>query len=84
MNDTTFESPRGLEEFEEDTRWFYENMDLLRKKQLAGKFVAIKNKEVMAADTNIDVVIKSVEKKGENPAYIFIEFIYPEGTVILL
>ncbi len=78
------ESPGGLEEFEEDSKWFHENMGLLRKKNLTGKFVAIKNKNIIASDKNIDIVIEYVEKQGENPAYIIIEFVYPEGTVVLL
>ncbi len=76
--------PRGMEEFEQDSRWFYENMNMLRKRNLSGKFVAIKNKNVIASGKDIEIVIKLVEKKGENPAYVVIEFIYPEGTVVLL
>ena len=75
--------PRGLEDFENDSRWFYENLNVLDKK-FAGKFIAIKNKNVIASDKDIDVVVSVVEKQGENPAYILIEFVHPEGTVILL
>ncbi len=75
---------REMEEFEKDSKWFYENIDLLRKKKLTGKFVAVKNKEIIASDSNLDEVIKFVEQKGENPSYLVIEFIYPEGTVVLL
>lgn len=78
------ESPRGLQEFEEDSKWFYENVDNLREKNLSGKFVAIKNKKILASDKEISIVIKMVESQGENPAYVAIEFIYPEGTVVLL
>lgn len=76
--------PMGLKEFDEDSRWFYENIDLLRKRNLTGKFVAIKNKTVISSGKSIEEVIKSIEEIGENPAYVLIEFIYPEGTVILL
>ena len=78
------ELPRGLEEFEEDGKWFHENIGFLREKNLTGKFVAIKDKNVIASDKDINVVIEYVEERGENPAYIIIEFVYPEGTVILL
>ncbi|MBS3081455.1 hypothetical protein J4416_00775 [Candidatus Pacearchaeota archaeon] len=78
------ESPRGLQEFEEDSKWFYENINHLREKNLSGKFVAIKNKKVLASDKEISLVIKMVESQGENPAYVIIEFIYPEGTIVLL
>lgn len=76
--------PRVLEEFEKDARWFYDNINLLRKKNLTGKFVAIKNKNVISANSDLNVVVKYIEEKGENPAYILIEFVYPEETVILL
>ena len=29
-------------------------------------------------------VIKEVEKKGENPSFIFIEFVHPEGFTLIL
>jgi len=73
-----------MNSFEEDSKWFYNNLDLLRKRKLSGQFVAIKNKEVIAQGEDINLVIKQVEKKGENPSYILIEYIYPEGTIILL
>ena len=73
-----------MNNFEEDSKWFYNNLDLLRKRKLSGQFVAIKNKEVIAQGEDINLVIKQVEKSGENPSYILIEYIYPEGTIILL
>ncbi len=78
------ESPRDLEEFEEDSKWFHENISFLRKKNFTGKFIAIKNRNVIASDKDIGIVINFVEKLGENPAYVLIEFVYPEGTVVLL
>ncbi len=76
--------PREMEEFEKDSKWFHENIKLLRKKDFTGKFVAIKNGNVIASDKDINIVISFVEKQGENPAYVLIEFVYPEGTVVLL
>jgi len=78
------ELPRGLQEFEEDSKWFNENIKHLREKNLSGSFVAIKNKRLLASDKELSVVIKMIESQGENPAYVIIEFIYPEGTVVLL
>lgn len=75
---------KNLETFEEDSKWFYENMNSLRKMNLSGKFVAIKDKKIIAEGDNLQTVVRSVEKKGENPAFVLIEFIYPEGVVILL
>jgi len=70
--------------FEEDSKWFYKNIDLLRRKNFTGKFVAIKNKNVIDSNNNVDVLINSLESKGENPSYLVIEFVHPQGTIILL
>jgi len=72
-----------LEDFEEDSEWFHNNMDELRKKFL-GKFVAIKNKEPIASDEDIEVVITQVLKQGENPSFVFIEFVYAKDFMLLL
>lgn len=82
MTQQVFQPPRGLDEFEEDARWFYENLEKLKK--FSGKFVAIKSKKVIASDKNVNDVIKEVEEQGENPSYLLIEFVYSEGTVVLL
>jgi hypothetical protein len=75
---------KEISEFESDSKWFYENADLLRKKKFVGKFVAIKNKEVIASGEDFNLVVNEVDSKGKNPAYVVIEYVYPEGTVILL
>ena len=73
-----------INEFEKDSKWFYENVDSLRKKMLENKFVAVSNKEVIASGKDFSMVVKAVEQKGKNPAYVVIEYIHPEGTIILL
>ena len=70
--------------FETDSKWFYENVSHLRAQKLVGNFVAIYNKQVIASNTDIKQVITAVEGKGKNPAYLVIEFVHPEGTVVLL
>ncbi|MBS3098706.1 hypothetical protein J4462_00680 [Candidatus Pacearchaeota archaeon] len=75
---------KKLESFQKDSGWFYENYSYLRDKSLTGKFVAVKNKIVIAYSENLDVLIKLVEQQGENPSYVLIEFVYPEETVVLL
>ena len=74
----------NFNQFEEDSKWFYNNIELLRRKNLTGKFVAIKNKNIIDSNENIDILIKSLESKGENPSYLVIEFVHPKGTIILL
>lgn len=78
------EAPRGLQEFENDSKWFYNNIDSLRKQNFTGKFIAVKNKNIIASDKNINIVVDTIEKEGENPSYILIEFVYPEGAIVLL
>jgi len=73
-----------LEGFERDSKWFHEHVNELRKKKFTGKFVAIKNEKAIASDNDLDVVIETVTKKGENPSYLFIEFVYPQGTILIL
>lgn len=73
-----------LKEFERDSQWFHNNIDKLREQNFTGKFVAIANEEPIASDKNMDVVIKTLEKEDKNPAYIFIEFVYPKGFTLLL
>ncbi len=73
-----------LKEFESDSRWFHENIDMLRDENFTGKFVAIKNAEPIASNKNIDFVIKSLEERGEDPSFVFIEFVYPKGFTLLL
>ena len=82
MTQQISQPPRGLDEFENDVRWFHENITKL--KEFSEKFVAIKNNKVIASDKDVNNVIKEVEEQGENPSYLLIEFVYPEGTVVLL
>ncbi|MBS3088362.1 hypothetical protein J4402_01125 [Candidatus Pacearchaeota archaeon] len=83
MNTQESQLCEEITEFEKDSKWFYENTDLLRKRKLSGKFVAINNKEVIASGESFDIVVEEVEHKGKNPAYVVIEYVYPEGTVVL-
>lgn len=73
-----------LKDFERDSRWFHENIEKLREENFTGKFVAVMNEKPIASDKSSDAVIKSIEKEGKNPAYAFIEFVYPKGFTLLL
>ena len=75
---------KNQEEFEKDSKWFYENIGLLRNRNLTNNYVAIKNENVISSNRSIEVIIEDLEKMGENPSYILIEFVYPEETIILL
>jgi hypothetical protein len=73
-----------LKNFEKDSKWFHENINKLRKEGFTGKFVAIKGAKPLTSGKNIDIVISKIEEKGENPSYIFIEFVHPEGFTLIL
>jgi len=73
-----------LQRFEKDSKWFHSNTDLLRKNGFMGKIVAIKEGKVISSGENIDIVIQSVEKQKENPKFIFMKIINPNGFNILL
>lgn len=73
-----------LKRFERDSKWFHENIDKLREQNFTGKFVAVLNEKPLVSDKDINVVINSTEKEGQNPSYVFIEFVYPKGFTLLL
>lgn len=73
-----------LRNFEKDSKWFHENLNKLREEGFTGKFVAIKNSKPLASGENLNIVIKDIEEKGENPAHIFIEFVHPEEYTLIL
>lgn len=73
-----------LKNFARDSAWFHEHINKLRKKGFTGKFVAIKNSKPLTSGESIDIVIKKIEGKGENPSYVFIEFVHPEGYTLIL
>lgn len=73
-----------LKSFEGDSNWFYENVDSIRDQGFINKFVAVKNKQVISSGDEIDSLINSLESKGENPSYIFIEFVHSEGFTLIL
>jgi len=73
-----------LHNFEQDSKWFHNNIDEIIKKGFVNKFVAVKNKNIISSEKESNELIKDLEKKGENPSYIFIEFVYPKGFTLIL
>ncbi len=78
------EQMQSLQKFQKDSEWFYKNIDKLRKQGYTEQFVAIKDSKPIAADKNIDMVIRKLDKEGENPSFLFIEFVHPEGFTLIL
>ncbi|MBU2577167.1 MAG: hypothetical protein KKF50_05615 [Nanoarchaeota archaeon] len=77
------DSSQAFDEFEKNSEWFYGNINKLREESLTGKFVAIKDERPIAFDKDINKVVEILESKGEDSQFMFIEFVYPEGTTIL-
>ncbi|MBU2503923.1 MAG: hypothetical protein KJ879_02625 [Nanoarchaeota archaeon] len=73
-----------LNGFEKDSAWFHEHINKLRGEGFTGRFVAIKGSKPIASGEKMDSVIKEIEKIGENPSFIFIEFVHPEGYTLIL
>lgn len=78
------EQQQLVKRFEKDSEWFYKNVDKLRKLGYSEQFVAIKNAQPIASDKSIEVVIRKLDKNKEDPSFIFIEFVHPDGYVLLL
>ncbi len=73
-----------LHKFEKDSEWFHKNINKLRNEGFTNKFVAVKESKPIAFGKSIDLVIKEIEAKNQNPSYIFIEFVHPKGKIIIL
>lgn len=73
----------ALDRASSDNQWFQKNY-LNFKGDYANEFVAIKDKEIIAHAKNLDLIIKILKDKKENPAFILIEFITPKGIEIIL
>ena len=73
-----------LKRFKEDSGWFHENIDKLRMENFTGKFVAIKDSKPIASGEDFEKMLQELENKGENPSYLFIEFVHPAGFTLIL
>lgn len=71
-----------LNDFYLDSKWFFSNMDVLRKKFL-DEFVAIKEQDVLDHDKNIKILVERLNSKGENTAFLFIEFVRKKGEILI-
>ena len=78
------EQQQLVKRFEKDSEWFYKNVDKLRKLGFSEQFFAIKNAQPIASEKSIEVVIRKLDKNKEDPSFIFIEFVHPDGYVLLL
>ena len=71
-----------LEMLDNDSQWVTENYDKLRKYQ--GKVIAIKNKKIIDIADTLENLLKKLEEKKENSAFLLIEAIPPKGVSFIL
>ncbi|MCK4637131.1 MAG: hypothetical protein KAT49_04560 [Methanomicrobia archaeon] len=77
------EEMKQFEEYERDADWFQEHFDELAEKYV-GCVLAVKNRKILATNEDIDVLIRELRTKGENPAVLFIGSILPGDEIIIL
>jgi len=73
-----------LEKFNRDREWFFDNREVLKQRNLIGKFVAVSGCNIVASNKEMGEVVSILENKGLEPSMTFIEFAHPEGSTILL
>jgi hypothetical protein len=63
-----------IESFERDTRWFHDNMKVLRDRY-KGNYVAVKDRSVIFANKSVDALIDMLKKQNIDPSFVLIEFV---------
>lgn len=53
-------------------------------KEYSNKFIAVKNKEIIAHGSDFEKVLKQVKKKEINPSLTVIRFIFDKGHKFIL
>ena len=74
---------RLFEIHERSEEWFSAHQEELERKY-GGKFIAIKNREVLAAEEEMEKLLELVKEKGENINQVFITSIPPKGVAAIL
>ena len=72
-----------LKSFEEDSI-FLQNKKADLREEFLNKFVAIKNREIIASGNSIEEVNKILESKSIDPAKTVIEFVPEEEGIMVL
>ncbi len=66
----------------EDLKWFQENSNKITEKY-SGKFIAIKNKSIISASLNVNILIDNLEKTGIDSNLVLIKYINRKGEIII-
>ena len=71
-----------LERLDQDSIWLNAHYDDFQKYQ--GKVIAIKGKQIIAVQDNMEALLEELTKKNENPAFLLIEAVPPENIAFIL
>ncbi len=69
-------------EFEADSNFISEK-SLEFSQKYARKFVAIKDRQIVAVGDNFETLIEEVKQRGFNPAQVLIQYIPAKDEIIL-
>ncbi|MBI5036909.1 hypothetical protein HZC09_06235 [Candidatus Micrarchaeota archaeon] len=72
-----------MDEFTRDKKWALENIDSLRKDYLE-KYVLVKNRKVVLADSDYDNLLQRAERNGVDISQAVIEFVIPRNVTVLM
>lgn len=73
---------KEFDELEIDSR-FISNNCLEFSHKYAGKFIVIKNQQVIAIGDNFENVLKDIKERGIDPSRVLVEYIPDKGEIIL-
>ncbi len=71
-----------LKKFEEDNNWLQQKYEEMQEKY-SKKYIAVKNKKVIASGKSMDELINKLKEMGEKPDLLVVEFITPKGTITI-
>lgn len=73
---------KEIEDFADDTVWFYDNLDALRKKHL-NRYVAVRGKKVIDSDKDCRTLFKRMKSDGMITSNVQIHLVYPKNIVMM-
>lgn len=73
---------REIEDYTDDTLWFYDNLDSLREKYL-NKFVAVRGKSVIDSHRDHRILMRKMKSSGVKTSNVQIHLVYPKNVVMM-
>ncbi len=73
---------RGMRSYADDRLWFYKEIGTLRKDYL-NKWVAVRDKRVIASDDDHDRLVARLESRKERLGDTQILYVHPRDTIVI-